>query len=317
MKRILVIVASVAVVLAVVAGVVVLATSDGPAAIKVGDREVSQQDVDDELREIGENDSLRATVEASSQGAVVSNAPGSVTAEVTAGWLRLLVTQEIAAETVDRRGLHTTSADRDRARDIAIESVTGPRTFNSFPKWFQKRLVDRWTPVAVLEREVTEDPPPALLQQLGAQCPSGRYVSHILLESEAEARAVKQQLDAGADFATLARSASSDSQSARLGGALGCADGQQFVEPFATAVATQPIGVVSDPVTTQFGSHLILVSDQPPAALVQQLATQVVLGRSRGAAVHIDPRYGTWDRANGVVVPPGAPAAAAQPSTGP
>ena len=108
----------------------------------------------------------------------------------------------------------------------------------------------------------------------------------------------------------MARSTSSDSASARQGGFLGCADGQQFVEPFATAVATQPAGVVSEPVTTQFGSHLVLMSDEPPPAAVQQFALQAVLGRSRGKAVEIAPRYGTWDRASGTVIPPGAPAPA-------
>jgi hypothetical protein len=306
-KQIAIITVSVVIVLVVV-GVVVLAASDGPTAVKVGTSEVSQQDVDDELREIVQNDLLRATVAGSSQSIRLSDAEGTVTSNVSAGWLRLLVSQEVAAQAVARRGLHATSADRERARDLAIESVTGPRTFSMFPKWFQERLVARWTAVAVLERQITDNPPPAVLQQLGAQCPSGRYVSHILLESEAEARTVKQQLDAGADFARVARAKSSDTQSARQGGALGCADGQQFVEPFQTVVATQPVGVVSDPVTTQFGSHLVLVTDEPPRALVQQVAIQEVLGRSRGKAVHIDPRYGTWDRATGQVVPHGASA---------
>jgi parvulin-like peptidyl-prolyl isomerase len=307
-KPIVVIVVCVAAAVAVVAGVVVLAASDGPAAVTVGNREVSQQYVNDELREIADNDLLRSTVE--SNNAALSNSEGTVASDISAGWLRLLVAQEVAADAVTRRGLTVTSADRERARELAIDSVSGPRTFRKFPRWFRDRLVARWTPVAVLEREVAEDPPPAVLQQLAADCPSGRFVSHILLESETEAQAIKQQLDSGADFESLARSTSSDTGSAPQGGFLGCADGQQFVEPFANAVATQPAGVVSDPVTTQFGSHLVLVSDEPPAAAVQQLALQVVLGRSRGKAVDIAPRYGTWDRASGTVIPPGASAPA-------
>lgn len=306
MKPIVVVIVCVTAVIAVVAGVVVLAASDGPAAVTIGNRQVSQQDVNDELREIADNDLLRSTVE--SNNSALSIAEGSVTSNISAGWLRLLVGQEVAARAVERRGLKVTAADRERARDLAIESVTGPQTFRRFPKWFRDRVVARWTPVAVLEREVADNPPPAVLEQLAADCPSGRYVSHILLESATEASAIKQQLDSGADFESLARSTSSDTASARQGGFLGCADGQQFVEPFATAVATQPVDVVSEPVTTEFGSHLVLVSDEPPAAAVEQLALQVVLGRSRGKAVDIAPRYGTWDRASGTVVPPGAPA---------
>jgi hypothetical protein len=306
MKPVVVAIVGVAAVLAVAAGVVALAASDGPAAVKVGNRELSQQDVDDELRAIAENEMLRATVERNNEA--LSNAEGSITSTISAGWLRILVSQEVAAQAVARRGLRATSADRERARDLAIGALSGPRTFRTFPKWFRDRLIDRFTPVAVLEREIAEDPPPAILEQLTAGCPSGRYVSHILLESETEAQAIKQQLDAGADFASVARSTSADTGSAAQGGFLGCAEGQQFVEPFAAAVATQPPGVVSDPVTTQFGSHLVLVDDGPPAAAVRDLALQAVLDRSRGKAVEIAPRYGTWDRANGVVVPPASAA---------
>jgi len=312
MKWVVAIIVCVAVVGAAIAGVVVLALDDGPTAAKVGDETVSQQYVDDELRALAENDRLRKAV-AAAQAPALSNAEGSVTSDIGAGWLGLIVAQQIAAEAVERRGLEVSSTDRDRGRQLAIQSVGGQGIFGSLPEWFQDRLVTRWTPVARLERALTDDPPPALTRELEAQCPSGRYVSHILVESETEALTLAQQLAAGADFADLARQRSIDTASARQGGQLGCIDGQSFVEPFATVAATQPVGVVSDPVTTQYGSHLVLVTDQPPAAAVRQLAIQAALGSTRGATVEVDRRYGTWDRANGQIVPPaaaGAPASA-------
>jgi len=303
MKRIVAIVVGVTAVALVVGGIVVLAADDGPTAATVGDTEVSQQYVDDELRVLAENETLRDAVKAA-QAPALSNAEGSVTSDVGSGWLGLLISQEIAATEVARRNLQTTSPDRDRGRQLAAQAVGGEAIFTTLPGWFQDRLVTRWTPVAVLEREVTANPTPAMLEQIQGQCPSGRYVSHILVDTEAEALAIKQQLDDGADFGELAQTSSKDTGSARQGGQLGCIDGQSFVEPFGSAAAAQPVGVVSDPVTTEFGSHLILVTDEPPASELEQLAIQEVLGRTRDAVVEVDPRYGIWDRRNGQVVPP-------------
>ena len=58
---------------------------------------------------------------------------------------------------------------------------------------------------------------------------------------------------------------------------------------------------------TQFGFHLILVTDKPPSADIESVALDEVLALARGAVVTVDPRYGIWDRANGRVVSPAAP----------
>jgi len=208
---------------------------------------------------------------------------------------------------VAKQGLRTTSADRNAGRRLAHQAVGGTKIFQALPDWFQQRLLSRWIPVAVLARRLTAHPNAAMQRALGRACPSGRYVSHILVESEPEAAALKQQLDAGADFATLAKANSIDRASAAAGGALGCADGQSFVEPFATVAATQPVGVVSDPVTTQYGSHLILVSDTPPPAIVGRVALQAALVGDRGAKVEVNRKYGHWDPRAGQVVAPKAP----------
>jgi hypothetical protein len=290
----------------VIAGIVVLATGDGPSAATVGGKSISQQYVDDELQELAENKTLSDAI-ASSRSTPLSNNAGTVTTTVGAGWLGLLIKQEIAARAVAAQGLRISKADRKAARSLAHQAVGGTKIFQGLPDWFRQRLLARWTPVAALARRLTAHPNAAMQQALGRACPSGRYVSHILVESEAEATALKQQLDAGADFATLAKANSIDRASAAGGGALGCSDGQSFVEPFATVAATQPVGVVSDPVTTQYGSHLILVTDTPPPSLLGRVALQASLVGNRGTTVDVNRKYGHWDARAGQVVGPRAP----------
>jgi peptidyl-prolyl cis-trans isomerase C len=85
--------------------------------------------------------------------------------------------------------------------------------------------------------------------------------SHILVESEDEAKALKAQLDDGADFAEMAREHSTG-PSGPNGGALGWFGKGQMVPEFENAVLGLEKGQVSDPVQTQFGWHLVILNDK-------------------------------------------------------
>ncbi len=84
---------------------------------------------------------------------------------------------------------------------------------------------------------------------------------HILVKTEAEAKAIIAQLDKGADFAKLAKEKSSDS-SAKEGGDLGWFNPNQMVKPFADAALALKKGeYTKTPVHSQFGWHVIQLED--------------------------------------------------------
>ncbi len=85
--------------------------------------------------------------------------------------------------------------------------------------------------------------------------------SHILVESEDEAKALKAQLDDGADFAEMAREHSTG-PSGPNGGALGWFGKGQMVPEFENAVLGLEKGQISEPVQTQFGWHLVILNDK-------------------------------------------------------
>ena len=104
--------------------------------------------------------------------------------------------------------------------------------------------------------------------------------SHILVETEEEAKAIKEELDGGADFAEVAREKSTG-PSGPGGGSLGWFGPGMMVPEFEEAVAGMEAGAVSDPVETQFGWHVIKLNetrttDAPELADVrEELETQV------------------------------------------
>ena len=92
---------------------------------------------------------------------------------------------------------------------------------------------------------------------------------HILVEEEDEAAAVLARLEAGEEFADIAREVSQDPGSARNGGDLGFFTAGRMVAPFSAAAFELEPGEISDPVETQFGWHVIKVEERRATQLPQ------------------------------------------------
>ncbi|WP_456271916.1 peptidylprolyl isomerase [Bacillus sp. AK031] len=90
-------------------------------------------------------------------------------------------------------------------------------------------------------------------------------VRHILVDDEKTAEEVQQKLADGGDFAELATEYSNDPGSAENGGSLGWVDyegRQNFVPEFSAALDDLEKGKVSEPIKTQYGYHIIEVTDK-------------------------------------------------------
>jgi peptidyl-prolyl cis-trans isomerase C len=82
---------------------------------------------------------------------------------------------------------------------------------------------------------------------------------HILVHTEAECLQLKAEIEAGADFADVAK-ANSVCPSRMRGGDLGTFAQGQMVPEFDQVVFSGEIGKVLGPVKTEFGYHLIEIT---------------------------------------------------------
>ncbi len=118
--------------------------------------------------------------------------------------------------------------------------------------------------------------------------------SHILVETIDEAISIKSELYNGGDFAELAKKYSTDS-SASAGGDLGFFGKGMMVAEFETAAFALEVGEISEPVQSQFGFHLIHLTDK---AASYETVDRTVLTDDYKAKVYSDMMIDIVDNTN-------------------
>ncbi len=109
---------------------------------------------------------------------------------------------------------------------------------------------------------------------------------HILVKEEADAKQIIVDLDAGGDFAAIAKEKSEDTGTKEQGGELDWSEAESYVQPFGEALKKLTKGErTKEPVKTTYGYHIIELEDvksvpfpdydQVKPQIQQQLATKM------------------------------------------
>lgn len=316
-----------------------------PPAATVNGTKISQVALDDELQAIEHNTDYVRQIEGA--GATVrGKGKGTLSNAFVSRVLTRQIFLQLVHNEIIRRKLAVPTGDVRSGEQQAIQSVGGEAVWKKFPKSYQQTLLRRSAEVGVLQNALSDVKVDAAAIQkfyeANAEQFSQTCASHILFSVpgdggapdqqktaaqidtlRAQAEDVKKQIDAGADFAAMAKQYSTDTSNKDQGGDLQCGAAGRFVPEFDTALAALAVGQVSGPVQTQFGIHLIKVTDRKKQSLEeatpqiqQQLQGQGQQGLSKflqdalpKAKVSVNPRYGTFskDGQNPGVVPPDAP----------
>tara|TARA_B100001057_G_scaffold327678_2_gene327968 strand:- start:15072 stop:15935 length:864 start_codon:yes stop_codon:yes gene_type:complete len=162
-----------------------------------------------------------------------------------------------------------------RAIDSKLVTLEGRRAGFSKDPDVKKRLLDVEDQIIseifltkTIGSQVTEEALQKIYSETKSEMASGDQIKarHILLDSEEKAMEIIKKLQAGGEFAKLA-SEYSTGPSAASGGDLGWfGEGQMVPEFSKAAFALNPGDIVTKPVKTQFGWHIILVEDRKDSA---------------------------------------------------
>jgi peptidyl-prolyl cis-trans isomerase D len=141
--------------------------------------------------------------------------------------------------------------------------------------------------------------------------PERRVIRHILLtiptdaDSETitqirnQALAIRQRIEQGEEFTTLAAEFSDDTSTAQQGGSLGEIEPGHFDSAFDMVAFQLPEGVISEPVRTRFGYHLLEVTKIIPEEITpfdqvrDQLAKDLATGSNEGLFFEFAERLAT------------------------
>jgi foldase protein PrsA len=156
--------------------------------------------------------------------------------------------------------------------------------------------------------------------------------AHILVTTKKLADSILAQVKAKPSlFAALAKRYSTDPGSKDKGGNLGFQPASGLVKPFADAIFSAKPGAYLE-VHSQFGWHVVHViahRTTPLAQVVDQLKAQILqpkrqqllaaalTAESRRIGVHVSPRYGKWNPANGTVAAPSGKGELSSPAPSP
>ena len=162
-----------------------------------------------------------------------------------------------------------------RAIDSKLVILEGRRAGFSKDADVKKRLLDVEDQIIseifltkTIGSQVTEEALQKIYSETKSEMASGDQIKarHILLDSEEKAVEIIKKLQGGGEFAKLA-SEYSTGPSAASGGDLGWfGEGQMVPEFSKAAFALNPGDIVTKPVKTQFGWHIILVEDRKVSA---------------------------------------------------
>jgi peptidyl-prolyl cis-trans isomerase C len=178
----------------------------------------------------------------------------------------MLVTRELILQEANNRGL----SQSDAVKEQIEQSRMGILVAAVFQDYVEKE--------GIAEADLK-----AAYETVKSQYTGKEYhVEHILVEKEADAKAITAQLKAGANFEELAKAKSKDPGSAPTGGDLGWVSEKSLVPEFSKAMVQLKKGQITDkPVKTQFGWHIIKMDDvrdvkAPPMEEVKDQLKQMI-----------------------------------------
>lgn len=251
------------------------AKAEGQYVAKVGDALITQADLDEALNK-----------------------------QYASATLDALIQDKIVVLEAEKQGVVASEEEINKQLNTIMEQQGGEDAFNTALassnmtiEDFKQNLNSFVLASKLIEKQVdTSDE--ALQEYLSANAATFNTeaqveASHILVADEATALKVKAELDGGADFAAQAEKYSTDTGSVANGGSVGFFSAGDMVPEFSEAAFAMKKGEVSEPVKSDYGYHIIKVTDTKEAtdASLENLKDEV---KAAYVQAQVNEQYGPW-----------------------
>ena len=214
----------------------------------------------------------------SSAGQDPSTAEGQAALARDREWVLDRMIEQVLIEQAAQEAGVTVSMEEVDANIASLKEDIGDATFQ---EWLAKEGMTEEQMREKLQREMIAT---KMANQVAADVPThGEHIHarHIVVATEAEAQQLLAQLQAGADFATLAQSYSQDSSTRENGGDLGYFPRGVLTSPEVEEAAFQlQPGQVSEIVSSPLGYHIIQVLDRVPDQEISPENMRLILDRA-------------------------------------
>lgn len=297
---------------------------DPSLAAIVNGEEIPISTVEARLDMVRQNPQAAAQLENDPDGTILAQAENELLND-------LIQTTLLEQGARDELDIAVTQEDVDQQREEVIEQAGGEEAFNEIIE--QNNLSEEEIETQLRRLSLTQQVTDELSQSIDitdeevqqyydenqAQYGPTATARHVLTEDEASAQEAKERIESGEDFAAVAGDLSSDPGSAQNGGDLGPLRQGETVPEFDEAIFSAPVGEVVGPVQSDFGFHVIEVTEreeegQPLGEVEGEIREQLTQSeqatlvqtflqeRAQEAEVEVNPRFGEWDPETGRVM---------------
>jgi len=234
-------------------------TPEPPLAARVDGQPIYLADYE---RELG-----RYEASLLSRGIDPSSPDGQANLAQARAWiLNVMIEQVLTEQAAAAEGIFVSDAEVDAYMQVMIDENGGEEAFRAKLAEWGEIYEDAWREVRAQLIGM------AITQRIIEGVPTAAehvHARHILVDTSQEAERILAQLQAGADFAALAKAYSQDTSTRESGGDLGFFPRGILVAPEVeeAAFALQP-GQFSGVVTSVLGYHIVQVVERDPARSV-------------------------------------------------
>jgi hypothetical protein len=274
---------------------------------------ITREAFEKEMRGLAQDAALVSALASNSQTKFLTDFAASngesTDADLTATWLRILMTQAITDSQFKTGHLQLSEFDTANAQALAAGGMPNEASYLGLPKSLQKTMADRAERVLAVSRST---------------CNSGKAIGQIVVANKARADAIVAQLKQSTDpnrFVNLVQQQSIDAQSRQANGLVGCFDPNSYGQYGQTLDAAPP-GTPVGPIQGSPGAYYVFIlrpwaADLPNTQASAQTSVQEERANAEQlllrANIWIDPRFGTVQRIVGqqgptlLIVPPAVP----------